>query len=114
MSAGNDELREGYETEAEKSEWDTRSEMMGKEEVQRLAEERGCDPGYAAERAEQEGQAGYQEGGDPGRRADLEGGVSGQLKAKKAHLREQAKEEKSAQGETEEVDAKDWTKYDWS
>jgi hypothetical protein len=114
MSTGNEELREGFETQPPPSEWDTRDGMMSKEEIQQLGEGRGCDPGYVAERAEQEGQEGYQEGGDPVQRADMEGGVAGQLKAKKARIKEVADEEKANRGETEEVDAKDWTKYDWA
>lgn len=99
----NEQNRELFEVPPEESIWDTRRDMMSEEEVRELSEEKGKGA-EGAVRADQSGQPGYQPGGDPGQRADMEGGVSGRLERKNAKEYE----------DVEQTDAKDWQKYDWA
>lgn len=95
--------REPFDTPPDESIWDTRETMMSEEQVRRLSEERG--KGAEGDvRADQSGEVGAQDGGDPAQRADMEGGVSGRLKRKNAKQYEGVEQKKS----------KDWQKYDWS
>lgn len=103
MTSSNERANEPFETQPEESVWDTREGMMSEEEVRQLSEERGKGE-EGAVRADQSGEGGPQDGGDPAQRADLEGGVSGRLHRKNA---------KEYEGRPQQ-NAADWEKYDWA
>lgn len=103
MSSTNKNAKEPYETTPDPSIWDTREGMMSEQEVRQRSEERGKGQ-EGKVRADQSGEGGPQDGGDPAQRADDEGGVAGRLKRKNAEEYEG----------TEQQNAKDWQKYDWA
>jgi len=77
----NKKVTEPYEETPAPSEFDTREHMMDQGQCETLS----ADRGKGAEgqvRCDQSGRVGEQPEGEPGRRADMEGGPSAELKLK--------------------------------